>query len=245
MKKVISLVLAIALVLSMSVCAFAAVKPSGNPAPSRDMGAYYAERLNEGATKQEIIDELLLDLEEGRVVAGSLQSVGEAFVMNSNDQALAMEIVNEITAYLATTTTTETTTEAAGLGDIIGGAGDAIGGIVDGAGDVLDGAGDAIGGVVDGAGDVVDGVVGGADGFLDTILGVLGGLGDILFGEGGEGEGEGDANDDLWEDEESTTNSGDSQVPNGGDTTVVAVATVALVAGAALALTRKKNEDAE
>ena len=240
MKKVISIVLAIALVLSMSVCAFAAIKPTGNPAPARDMGAYYAALLNEGATKDEIFNEVVTDLEEGRVLASSLESVAEAFIGSANDQALAYEIVMELTAYLqTTTTTTETTTEASGgIGDIIGGAGDAIGGVVDGAGDV-------IGGVVDDASGVVDDVVSGADSFLDTILGVLGGLGDILFGEGGTGDGSGDANDDLWDDEESTTNSGDSQVPNGGDTTVVAVATVAIVAGAALVLTRKKSEDAE
>ena len=86
----------------------------------------------------------------------------------------------------------------------------------------------------------------GAGGFLDTILGVLGGLGDILFGGGGDtSEDPTDDNDDVWGDEESTTNSGDSQVPNQGDTAVISVATIALVAGAALVLTRKKSEDAE
>lgn len=244
MKKVISIVIAIALVLSMSVCAFAAEKPLYKPSSAVEMGMYYAALLNEGATKDEIVTEFISDLEEGYMTPQMLEKVGETFVMNSSDMALAMEVVNEVTAYLATTTTTETTTESSGIGDIIGGvvdgAGDAIGGIVDGAGD-------AIGGIVDGAGDALGGAADGAGSFLDTILGVLGGLGDILFGGGGEGSEDPteDENDDPWNDEESTTNSGDSQVPNQGDTAVVSIATVALVAGAALVLTRKKSEDAE
>ena len=204
--------------------------PTDKPAAYQDLGMYYATRLNEGATKDEIIAEFISDYEEGYMTQNTLEAIGEVFVMNSNDMALALEIVEEIKAYFSTTTTTSA---SSGVGDIIGG--------------VVDGAGDAIGGIVDGAGDALGGVVDGAGGFLDTILGVLGGLGDILFGGGGEGSEDPteDENDDPWNDEESTTNSGDSQVPNQGDTAVVSIATVALVAGAALVLTRKNSEDAE
>lgn len=228
MKKVISIVLAVALVLSMSVCAFAATKPT-NPTGT-SMGLYYAELLNEGATKDEVVAEFISDVEAGIVTHGMLENLATVFVTNSQDQALAMEVVQEVQLYLSTTTTTETTTESttASIGDVVGGV---VGDVTGAVSDVIDGAGDA---------------VGSADGFLDTILGVLGGLGDILFGSGGEGSDDPtDDNDNPWGDEEMTGNNGDSQVPNGGDTSVVAVATIALVAGAALVLTRKKNEDAE
>lgn len=89
-------------------------------------------------------------------------------------------------------------------------------------------------------------------GFLDTILGILGGIIDGIFGGGGDedpttppsdddGNGWGDDDDDIW-----GSTDDDTEITSGGDTTVFAVATVAAVAGAALVLTRKKkNDDAE
>lgn len=86
-------------------------------------------------------------------------------------------------------------------------------------------------------------------GLLDTVLGILGTIGDLLFGGGDSGTTDPtepdddnlwDDNDDLWDDDGDT-----SAIPDTGDTTVFAVAAVALVAGAALVMTRKKNEDAE
>lgn len=92
----------------------------------------------------------------------------------------------------------------------------------------------------------------GIGGFLDTILGILGSIGDMLFGGGSDDPGTtdpstpsddedlwGDDGDDMWDDDSSST------IPDTGDTTVFAVAAVALVAGAALVMTRKKSEDAE
>ncbi len=85
---------------------------------------------------------------------------------------------------------------------------------------------------------------------LNTVLGVVGGLINSLFGSddstGGDNSGTdddddalwGDDGDDLWGDDSST-------IPDTGDTTVFAVAAVALAAGAALVMTRKKEEDAE
>ncbi len=91
---------------------------------------------------------------------------------------------------------------------------------------------------------------GGLTDILNTILGVIGGLIDSIFG-GDSGDDTpstpddsddddlwGDEGDDLWGDDSSA-------IPDTGDTTVFAVAAVALVAGAALVMTRKKNEDAE
>lgn len=90
------------------------------------------------------------------------------------------------------------------------------------------------------------------DGLLNTVLGILGTIGDLLFGGSGDtGTTDptepDDDDDDLWgPDEEDGFGGGDgSTIPDTGDTTVFAVAAVALAAGAALVMTRKKSEDAE
>ena len=97
------------------------------------------------------------------------------------------------------------------------------------------------------------GSTGGFDigGLLDTVLGILGSIGDLLFGGSGDSgttdpSDPGDEEDSLWEEEDSWGSEGDgSTIPDTGDTTVFAVAAVALAAGAALVMTRKKSEDAE
>ena len=96
-------------------------------------------------------------------------------------------------------------------------------------------------------------------GLFDTVLGVVGGLfdsllGGLLGGDSGsdEGEDEGDEDEDMWGDDgdawgdEGSEDLGDDFNDSSlGDTSVIAVAAVALAAGAALVLTRKKSEDAE
>ncbi len=86
-------------------------------------------------------------------------------------------------------------------------------------------------------------------GFLNTILGILGSIGDLLFGgdSGNDTPSDEPTDDNLWGDDNSWGDgSGDgSSIPDTGDTTVFAVAAVALAAGAALVMTRKKNDDAE
>ena len=84
-------------------------------------------------------------------------------------------------------------------------------------------------------------------GFLNTILGILGSIGDMIFGSGDdEPTGGNDDDGEPWEPEGGNTDPDDENLaPNTGDTTVISVAAVALVAGAALVLTRKKSEDAE
>lgn len=84
--------------------------------------------------------------------------------------------------------------------------------------------------------------------FLDTILGALGGIIDGIFGGGdnedpttpsGDNTSGGD-DSDLWGDGDGDDAFNDNSL---GDTSVIAVAAVAVVAGAALVLTRKKSKD--
>ena len=90
-------------------------------------------------------------------------------------------------------------------------------------------------------------------GLLDTVLGILGTIGELIFGGGNDNPGTtdpsdpGDEDGNLWDEEDPFDNGGDngSTIPDTGDTTVFAVAAVALAAGAALVMTRKKSEDAE
>lgn len=87
-------------------------------------------------------------------------------------------------------------------------------------------------------------------GLLDTVLGILGTIGDLLFGgssSGGSTSTEPSDDDNLWGDDSGDMWGDDSSstIPDTGDTTVFAVAAVALAAGAALVMTRKKSEDAE
>lgn len=91
-------------------------------------------------------------------------------------------------------------------------------------------------------------ILSGAGDFLNTILGVIGDLIGGLLGGGSGDEPTTDPSDDenLWgDDEDLWGDDGGSTIPDTGDTTVFAVAAVALVAGAALVMTRKKDEDAE
>lgn len=221
MKKVISFVVAIALVLSMSVCAFAAEKPTGEDLTPESLGAYYVELLNApdadvAAIAQEFVNDMSLFPEPADMVT----------VVMVLTQGVVPEIMDEFMAEV----------EALSGVDLPG-----IGG--NGGTEPLPDPDQN----QDETPELEEDDTDSSGSFLDTILGVLGGLGDILFGGGGETPEEpSDDNDDPWNGgEEPTTDSGASQVPNQGDTSVVAVATIALVAGAALVLTRKKSEDAE
>lgn len=85
-------------------------------------------------------------------------------------------------------------------------------------------------------------------GLLDTVLGILGSIGDLIFGGSGSDTPTTEPSDDenLWGDDgDMWGDDGSSTIPDTGDTTVFAVAAVALAAGAALVMTRKKNDDAE
>lgn len=238
MKKVISFVVAIALVLSMSVCAFAA------PAVDADHDTwvnYYTEVLNDTTLDS--------DAKAAAIVADMPSSKAVFYSALDTAVAAVMSDVTESEAFLVLVDDKLTAEQGWGLDE------------AEWEYEVEENLDINIDGYI---GDPADGNVApnvpneepgleedededSSSSFLDTILGVLGGLGDILFGGGGETPEEPtDDNNDPWGGEEPTSgdNNG-SQVPNQGDTSVVAVATVALVAGAALVLTRKKSEDAE
>lgn len=236
MKKVISIVVALALVLSMSVCAFAtAEKPTGTPADGAALGAYYAEILNAGEVDAATIaNQIVIDYRDGTIDDTTAQAFIDALIANADSTDTALALVEQI---------------------VIGfnNAGIPVPPIT-----LPDGDDDSGNG---GTGSDDNGTLLPEDdedtadegGFLDSILGILGGLVGGLLGGGDEGEGEGEgsgsgdgADDELgFQDDEDAAGNSDSQVTDTGDTSVIAVATVALVAGAALVLTRKKSEDAE
>lgn len=96
------------------------------------------------------------------------------------------------------------------------------------------------------------GILGSLSGIFDTVLGVLGSIFDTIFGGGSDDPTTDPSNpddDNLWGDDNGDDFWGGSDdgsmLPDTGDTTVFAVAAVALAAGAALVMTRKKSEDAE
>ena len=198
MKKVISIVVAIALALTMGVMAFAAEKPAED-ATAAEFGAYYAALLNEGADPAVVAEEIKEDYAAGAFTSDEIATVEESMEENTEEPGILDGILGED-----------------GLGGLLG-----------------DFQLPEIGGGEEGSG------------FLDTILGALEGVGDSIFG-GGEGE-EGGATGGLGGILGDIFGDGDGSFNDGslGDTSVISITAVAVVAGAALVLTRKKSEDAE
>ena len=229
MKKTLSIVLALAMVFVMGFSAFAEgedlapVKPT-DPA---ELGVYYAELLNaEDSDPVAVATEILNDLDtgdgEGIYTVEDLPVVLEAFVENSNDADKLLAAVEQITAGL----------ESMGI-------------VLPEIDDVLPPpSGEDEESTLPEDEEPTDDT-----GFLNTILGILGSIGDMIFGGGDDtptDDPAGDNGDDTWGDGDADTNGDDDDlVSDTGDTTVISVAAVALVAGAALVLTRKKSEDAE
>ncbi len=230
MKKTLSIVLALAMVFVMSFAVFAegedlTVKPT-DPA---ELGVYYAELLNAedsdpAAVAQMVLDDLIIaEGDEGIYTVEDLPAVLEAFVENSNDASKLLAAVEQITAGL----------ESMGI-------------VIPEIDDVLPPAGEG--------GDEESTLPEDEEptddtGFLNTILGILGTIGDLIFGGGSDTPSDtptDDPTDDTWGDGDADTDGDDDNlISDTGDTTVISVAAVALVAGAALVLTRKKSEDAE
>ncbi len=229
MKKTLSIVLALAMVFVMGFSAFAegedlTVKPT-DPA---ELGVYYAELLNAedsdpAAVAQMVLDDLIIaEGDEGIYTVEDLPVVLEAFVENSNDADKLLAAVEQITAGL----------ESMGI-------------VLPEIDDVLPPpSGEDEESTLPEDEEPTDDT-----GFLNTILGILGSIGDMIFGGGDDtptDDPAGDNGDDTWGDGDADTNGDDDNlVSDTGDTTVISVAAVALVAGAALVLTRKKSEDAE
>ena len=230
MKKTLSIVLALAMVFVMSFAVFAegegaeVVKPT-DPA---ELGVYYAELLNAedsdpAAVAQMILDDLIVgEGDEGVYTVEDLPVVLAAFAENSTD-------VEKLAAAAAQI--------EAGLAD--------MGIVLPEMDDVLPPAGEG------GENEELPNDEEATDDtdFLNTILGILGSIGDMIFGGGSDTPSDtpsGDNGDNAWGDGDADTDGDDDDlVSDTGDTTVISVAAVALVAGAALVLTRKKSEDAE
>ena len=229
MKKTLSIVLALAMVFVMGFSAFAEgedlapVKPT-DPA---ELGVYYAELLNaEDSDPAAVATEILNDLDtgdgEGIYTVEDLPVVLSAFVENSNDADKLLAAVEQIEAGL-----------------------ESMGVVLPEFDDILPPpSGEDEESTLPEDEEPTDDT-----GFLNTILGILGSIGDMIFGGGDDtptDDPAGDNGDDTWGDGDADTNGDDDDlVSDTGDTTVISVAAVALVAGAALVLTRKKSEDAE
>ncbi len=239
MKKVISFVVAIALVLSMSVCAFAAVAPAAD-ADYDAWVSYYTEVLTDDTiADDDKITTIVANMPASKALFYAAldkavddvvpEGVESKAVLNAVDDKLIAEKgwgLDEAEWEYEVEENLDINTDG-----FIGNPAD---------GNLAPTVPSEESSTLEEDGDDS----GSAGSFLDTILSVLGGLGDILFGDGGEDEPTTDPNT-TWPSEPTTLNNGPSQTPDTGDTSVVAVATVALVAGAALVLTRKKSEDAE
>ena len=228
MKKTLAIVLALAMVFVMGFSAFAEgedlapVKPT-DPA---ELGVYYAELLNAedsdpAAVAQMILDDLIVgEGDEGIYTVDDLPVVLTAFVENSEDADKLLAAVEQIEAGL-----------------------ESMGVVLPEMPELPELPGDDENLPEDEeATDDTD--------FLNTILGILGSIGDMIFGGGSDTPDDPSTDepstDDTWGDGDADTNGDDDNlVSDTGDTTVISVAAVALVAGAALVLTRKKSEDAE
>lgn len=226
MKKTLSIVLALAMVFVMSFAVFAEGEEVIKPTDPAELGVYYAELLNAedsdpAAVAQMILDDLIItEGDEGVYTVEDLPVVLAAFAENSTD-------VEKLAAAAAQI--------EAGLAD--------MGIVLPEFDDVLPPpSGEDEESTLPEDEEPTDDT-----GFLNTILGILGSIGDMIFGGGSDNPSDtpsGDNGDNAWGDGDADAD-GDDLVSDTGDTTVISVAAVALVAGAALVLTRKKSEDAE
>ena len=230
MKKTISIIVALAMVLMMSFSAFAldgvtTPKPT-TPDDVEGWTAYYLEAI-EVADITALVAEIQADLESGAITQETLLSVLGGVVTQGGSDALAAvtkileelglelpsielpsELPSEFPSELPSEFPSDITLPSIGGGDS------------------------------------------GSGSFIDTILGALGSLGDLIFGGGDDpgdnggndaigGGNNGGDDDDLWGDDSDDPFNDNSL----GDTSVIAVSAVAVVACAALVLTRKKKTD--
>lgn len=228
MKKTLSIVLALAMVFVMSFAVFAEGEEVIKPTDPAELGVYYAELLNAedsdpAAVAQMILDDMIIaEGDEGVYTVEDLPVVLAAFAENSTDVEKLAAAATQIEA---------------GLAD--------MGIVLPEFDDVLPPpSGEDEESTLPEDEEPTDDTD-----FLNTILGILGSIGDMIFGGGSDTPSDtpsGDNGDDAWGDGDADADADDDDlVSDTGDTTVISVAAVALVAGAALVLTRKKSEDAE
>lgn len=234
MKKTLSIVVALAMVFVMSFAVFAEGEDLGavKPTDPTELGVYYAELLNaEDSDPLAVAAEIVADFQAGLVTIDNVSEVVEAFAGSVVDETKLIAVLEQVTTGLESLGVT-----LPNFDDILPPTGDGEEGE-----DGEEGGDDEL--LPD------DNTSGGIGDFLNTILGILGSIGDMIFGGGSDTPSDdpaGDNGDDEWGDDEGLDGSDDDDlVPDTGDTTVLSVAAVALVAGAALVLTRKKSEDAE
>lgn len=228
MKKTISIVVALAMMLVMCIPAFAEGEEVVKPTDPTELGVYYAELLNAEDSDPAVVAKMILDDliigegDEGVYTVEDLPAVLTAFAQNSNDVDKLVAAMEQIEAGLESMgIVVPEMPEMPELPELPGG-----------------GEGGELPEDDETAGDDGD--------LLNTILGILGSIGDMIFGGGEETPNEPSDGDDAFPDDNANPDDdGDDLISDTGDTTVLSVAAVALVAGAALALTRKKSEDAE
>ncbi len=235
MKKTISLFVAIVMIFTLSFSAFATTetttlpvieKPTGTPADGAELGMYYANKLNAGYSPADVAQEWFDDIESGVFPSEESEMVNVVFTMYQNvDDAAVMDAFMEAYVEIAEANGYEVPDV---LKDLIG-----VSTTTETTTDA-----DDITLPDDGNGDTTD------SDFLNSILGILGTIGDMIFG-GGSGDGDETTTDPVFPDETTTGPSSGNNVPQTGDTTLASITAVALVAGAAFALTRKKSDDAE
>lgn len=238
MKKTISVVLALAMVLMMSLSAFAYAFIVETPKPEdpedvEGWTAYYTEittkiaAINDenqrGDAESEFRGELMNDVMSGAMSISTATQVLQAISGSAGEDSPIAGIIEQIQGVIGNLPSIEIPSELPSeLPSEF-------------------------------PSDITLPSVGGDDsgngGFLDTILGALGGIVDGIMGgddsTGGDANGSGDSNTSGGDDGDLWGSEGDDPFNDNslGDTSVIAVAAVAVVAGAALVLTRKKSKD--
>lgn len=246
MKKTISIVLALTMVFVMSFSVFAADVKAAKPSDRNDAEgwtAYYVELLTaEDANTQAIINSIFADYQNGHISADTLRKVlPEAARAAAGDNAAANTILDVVLGLVEFVETGKLPEGVTFPEDITLPGGITLPDIT-------------LPSDFTPSFTLPDfGSIGGLD-FINTILGALGGLADLIFGKQPDNDPtEEDPtepdNDNIW-DEEGGENGGegdgsDYESPDLGDMSFVAVSAVAVAAGAALLLTRKKSKDSD
>ena len=220
MKKTISVIVALVMMFVMCLPAFAEGEEVVKPTDPAELGVYYAELLNAEDSDPAAVAQMILD----------------DLIIAEGDEGVytVADLPTVLAAFAENSTDVDKLAAAAEQIEL---------GLVD-MGVVLP----DLGGSGENEELPEDEQPSDSTDFLNTILGILGSIGDMIFGSGDSGStGDEGTTDDTWGDSDDTTgdSADDELVSDTGDTTVVSVAAVALVAGAALVLTRKKSEDAE
>ncbi|MGN0539181.1 MAG: hypothetical protein ACI4KI_04930 [Candidatus Fimenecus sp.] len=234
MKKTISVVLALAMVLMMSLSAFAysfivdTPKPE-DPEDVEGWTAYYTEVSTKIAAinddnqrsdaESEFRSEILNDVMTGAMSISTATQVLQALSGSTGEDSPLAGIIEQIQGVIGNLPSIEIPSELPS----------------DFPSDITL---PSIGGEENGNGS-----------FLDTILGALGGIIDGIMGGGDSGDdvNGGDNGNTSGGDEDLWGSEGDDPFNDNslGDTSVIAVSAVAVVAGAALVLTRKKSKDGD